>query len=130
MINRNPNFMFREAELIRILDRLSEGHSVLLAGIRRTGKTELVKAVLANLPEQPGSVYLDVQDYTTLTNFYGDLLRHMPSNINDHLQQALATLRLVPSNLSAWIRSHVDKVSAAGVEVDFRPPDDDLKRYW
>jgi AAA+ ATPase superfamily predicted ATPase len=47
MIVANPNFMFREAELARILDRLSEGQSVLPAGIRRTGKTKLVKAVLA-----------------------------------------------------------------------------------
>lgn len=131
MITRNPNFMFRDAELERITDRLTkEGQSVLLTGIRRTGKTELVKAVLAKLPAQPEAVFLDVQDYTSLTTFYSDLLRHMPSDITDTLQQTLTALRLVPSKISDWIRSQFDKVSKGDVAVEFRLPDDDLQRYW
>jgi tRNA A37 threonylcarbamoyladenosine biosynthesis protein TsaE len=130
MITRNPNFMFREAELLRILDRLSEGQSVLLAGIRRTGKTELVKAVLAKLPKQTEAVYLDVQDYTSLTIFYSDLLRHMPKDVASMLQQSLTALRLAPSKLIDWFRTQVDNVSASEVTVEFRPPDDDLQRYW
>jgi len=130
MITRHPNFMFREAELLRILDRLSEGQSVLLTGIRRTGKTELVKAVLVELPEQPEAVYLDVQDYTSLTTFYSDLLRHMPKDIVGMLQQSLTVLRLAPSKLIDWFRSQVDNVSASEVTVEFRPPNDDLQRYW
>ncbi len=130
MLTRDPNFMFREAELLRILDRLSEGQSVLLAGIRRTGKSELVKAVLVKLPEQPGAVYLDVQDYTSLTAFYSDLLRYMPSGITDKLQQNLSALRLAPSKITNWIRSQIGGISAEEVSVEFRPPDDDLQRYW
>lgn len=130
MLTRNPNFMFRDAELLRILDRLSEGQSVLLAGIRRTGKSELVKAVLAKLPEQPGAVYLDVQDYTSLTTFYSDLLRHMPNDITDTLQQTLTALRLVPTKITDWIRSQFAKVSTGDVAIEFRPSDDDLQRYW
>lgn len=130
MITRHPNFMFREAELLRILDRLSEGQSVLLTGIRRTGKTELVKAVLVELPEQPEVVYLDVQDYTSLTTFYSDLLRHMPKDIVGMLQQSLTVLRLAPVKLIDWVRSQVDNVSASEVTVEFRPPNDDLQRYW
>jgi hypothetical protein len=130
MITRNPNFMFREAELLRVLDRLSDGQSVLLAGIRRTGKTELVKAVLAKLPEQTEAVYLDVQDYTSLTTFYSDLLRHMPKDIVGMLQQSLTVLRLAPSKLIDWVRSQVDNVSASEVTVEFRSPNDDLQRYW
>lgn len=130
MITRNPNFMFREAELLRILDRLSEGQSVLLAGVRRTGKSELVKAVLAELPEQPGALYLDVQDYTSLTTFYSDLLRHMPNDITDVLLQNLSALRLVPSKINDWIRSQFVKVSKGDVAIEFRPSDDDLQRYW
>lgn len=130
MITRNPNFMFREAELLRILDRISDGQSVLLVGIRRTGKTELVKAVLAKLPEQIEAVYLDVQDYTSLTTFYSDLLRHMPKDIVGMLQQSLTALRLAPGKLIDWFRSQVDNVSASEVTVEFRPPNDDLQRYW
>jgi len=130
MLIRNPNFMFRERELLRILDRLSEGQSVLLAGIRRTGKSELIKAVLTKLPAEPRAVYMDVQDYTSLTTFYSDVLRHMPNDITDKLQQALTALRLVPSKTTDWIKSQIVKVSARDVAVEFRSSDDDLQRYW
>lgn len=133
MISRNPHFMFREAELERVLDRLAEGQSVLLVGIRRTGKTEVLKEAYARLPEPPyktEAVFLDVQDYTSLATFYSDLLRAMPSDVMDHLQQALASLRLVPSKLGNWIRGQFDKVSAEGVDIEFRAPDQELQRYW
>ncbi|NOS89389.1 MAG: AAA family ATPase [Methylococcaceae bacterium] len=133
MLTRNPHFMFRDQELARVLDRLADGQSVLLVGIRRTGKTEVLKEVCARLSEQANptaAVFLDVQDYTSLSKFYGDLLRAMPSDVMDRLQQALASLHLVPSTLGNWIRGQFDTISAEGVDIKLRAPNDDLQRYW
>ncbi|MFT4924389.1 MAG: AAA+ ATPase superfamily predicted ATPase [Phenylobacterium sp.] len=63
----NPQFMFRDAELERILTQLRQNKSVLLTGLRRTGKTQVVKEALFRFQQSGGEAhYLDVQDYVSL----------------------------------------------------------------
>ncbi len=81
----NPRFMFREAELTRILDALSQGKSILLTGIRRTGKTSVVHEVLHQQTEYGPVKYLDVQSYTSLEAFYRDILKQMPQGVIEKL---------------------------------------------
>ena len=128
---KNPDFKFRQQELTRISHSLAHGQSILLTGIRRTGKTQVLKAALVQHAERGGLVgFLDVSDYVSLQDFYRDLLRQMPNSVLDKLTIALAGMKSVPDRLLSWFRSHVDKVGYAGAEVDFNPPDDALPRYW
>ena len=48
----NLRFMFREAELTRILNALEQGKSILLTGIRRTGKSSIVTVIAAEYNKQ------------------------------------------------------------------------------
>lgn len=128
---KSAQFRFREQELARILHCWEQGQSVLLTGIRRTGKSELMKAALVRHQEAGGAVgFLNVQDYTSLQDFYRDLLRLLPASVRDRLADALGDAKSVPDRLLGWVRTHVDKVSAAGSTIDFNPPDDALIRYW
>lgn len=128
---RNPDFKFRHEELARICHCWGHGQSVLLTGIRRTGKSELLKAALVKHAECGGLVgFLDVSDYVTLQDFYRDLLRQIPTGILSKLTTALSGMKSVPDRLLSWIRSHVDKIEVAGAEIDFNPPGDALPRYW
>lgn len=127
----NPQFMFRDAELERILTQLRQNKSVLLTGIRRTGKTQVVKEALFRFQQSGGEAhYLDVQDYVSLQAFYRDLLAVMPHSIQQKLNDKLAKAGAVPSKLLNWLSSHVGKVGAAGVTVELNSTDNSLARYW
>ncbi|WP_310598983.1 hypothetical protein [Desulfobulbus sp.] len=110
---------------------MAHRQSVLLTGIRRTGKTQVLKAVLVRHAEQGGLIgFLDVQDCVSLHAFYRDLLRQMPKTVWDNLTELLVEMREVPDRLLSWFRNHVDRIEVNGAEVDFNPPGDDLPRYW
>jgi hypothetical protein len=132
----DPQFMFRDAELERILMQLNQNKSVLLTGIRRTGKTQVVKEALFRYQESGGEAhYLDVQDYVSLNSFYRDLLAVMPQSVKQKLNDKLAKLGAVPTKFMTWFSSHISKVGAAGVSVEMtgvevRSGDDALARYW
>lgn len=128
---QSAQFRYREQELARILHCWGQGQSVLLTGIRRTGKSALMKAALARHYEAGGAVgFLDVQDCISLQDFYHDLLRLLPASVWSQLADALSEVKSVPDRLLGWFRAHVDKVSVAGTAIDFNPPEDALTRYW
>lgn len=105
-----PNFMFREEEIKRLLRVLSRGQSVLLVGIRRTGKTQLMKATLQRQTSVSDVAYLDVQDCVNLYDFYSMLLQQLPKPVLQQLSALLEAARNVPDGIMQWIRRHVDKV--------------------
>lgn len=125
-------FMFRRQELKRILSALRDGRSVLLVGIRRTGKTRLMKEALRQQKEFGPVYYLDVADYTQLYAFYRDLLSAMPKGVMNAALDLLKCAGNLPNTVMNWLRNHVDKVSGLGVEVDLNAPEDQerLVRYW
>ena len=112
--------MFRDAELTRILDALNQGKSILLTGIRRTGKTSVVKEVLHRQAKYSPVKYLDVQDYVSLDAFYRDILKQMPQSVIKKLSKKLSTAHQLPDRLLNWIRGHIDQVGVAGNKVDFK----------
>lgn len=137
LIQPDPRFMFRERELARIADVLSHRQSVLLVGIRRTGKTQLMKAALRDVQarrEQGMAVYLDVSNVISLPDFYQQLLSSMPRSVRRRMSDLLGAARTVPTRLVEWVRQHVDQAEVMGVSIDLNPPDEQtrtaLPRYW
>lgn len=128
-------FMFRAKEVKRIRNANQAGRSVLLVGIRRTGKSELMKEVLRQLAEDGQPVhYMDVADQTQLYAFYRDLLAAMPKSVMEHCLGLLKQAGSLPDTLMGWLRTHIDKVNLPGGlgGVDLNAPDEQarLLRYW
>lgn len=131
MIQRpDPRFMFRDQELARVAHVLAQGQSVLLVGIRRTGKTQLMKAALQQQAAIGPVVYLDVSDQIHLQSFYRSLLQALPKGLMQQAVDAIKTAGKLPDALLKWLRSHVDKAEVLGQSIDFNPPGDLLQRYW
>jgi hypothetical protein len=132
----NPRFRFREDEIARILHVWATGQSVLLTGIRRTGKSEVLKAALYRLSCTGQSVaYLDLQDQNSLPGFYQDLLRalvdNLPASLAERLKESLHAVTSLPSKLSNWVRGQIRHVSVPDVlDVELAAPDAELVRYW
>lgn len=131
----NPSFRFRGKEIARILHCWGQGDSVLLTGIRRTGKTELLKAALYRYANQGFSVgLLDVMDYNSLPRFYQDLLElilsKMPPNLTAQLAGLLRSTVGIPDVLAQWVRKQINEINVGGVEAKLNPPSEQLLRYW
>lgn len=132
----NPRFRFRDDEITRIHHCWSDGQSVLLTGIRRTGKSEVLKAALFRYAQLDNAVgFLDVQNQNSLPRFYQDLLqsllRSSPAGLGDKLVEVMGNLARVPNGLANWVRGQVRKVSIPDVvDVELAPPDEQLVRYW
>jgi hypothetical protein len=124
-----PTFLFRELELARIARVTMQGQSVLLVGIRNTGKTQLMRAALTAHKQASArheAAMLDVQTLDTLNAFYALLLRAIPQPL---LLKTLDSAKSLPQAVMGWIRSQIDKVSVAGVSVDLNAPQQ-LSHYW
>jgi hypothetical protein len=128
---RNPNFRFRQKEISLILDCWRTRQSVLLTGIRRTGKSLLQKEALYQFAKNGGRVgFLNVQDYISLHDFYRDILREMPASLVSATIDVLKSTKTLPDKLMVWLRGQVSSVAIPEIaEVQFQAPEN-LPRYW
>lgn len=135
----NPKFRFRDKEIDQIHYCWSDGQSVLLTGIRRTGKSEVLKAALWRYAQAGQAIaHLDVQDQNNLAKFYQDLLKavlsHLPVAVSEQLKQALTRVANLPNAVSHWLRGQIRSVGIPAVlEVELTPtaPEDaQVLRYW
>ncbi|MCL2459283.1 MAG: ATP-binding protein [Desulfobulbus sp.] len=119
------DFMFRDRELLRIQNALQHKESVLLVGIRRIGKTMLMNEIIRRHTGPGKVVHLDVSSYTSLYQFYSELLDSIPTPF---LRRMVGFLPSLPDRLMNWVRRHVDRIDV----VDLREPDTEaaLIRYW
>ena len=132
-------FMFREREIRRIEAALARKESILLVGIRRTGKTQLMKEIVRRHNDGDGfgkrgkAVYLDVSDYRSLHHFYNDLLANLPKPFLQRMTELLQPAKAIPNNVMDWLRRHIGKVSVPGYGgIDLRKPEEelDVTPYW
>lgn len=129
----NPHFRFREDEITRILYCWSQGQSVLLTGIRRTGKSEVLKAALYRHAQAGNAVgHLDVQKQDNLARFYRQLLETLLREAPPSLAKRLGeTLTRIPDSLGKWVRGQIRTISIPEMlDIELAPPEEQLLRYW
>jgi len=130
-------FMFRDQEIRRIQAALLDRESILLLGIRRIGKTMLMKEIIRRHSGHGKAVYLDVSDYISLYAFYNELLTNMPKTflrrMIELLQAAPSAVQSIPNGVMNWLCRHLNSVDAKIFKIDLRePPADEATviRYW
>jgi hypothetical protein len=132
----NPDFRFRELEITRILAQWDAGESVLLTGIRRTGKSEIMRAALYRYSQLEHSVgYLDVQAEDSLPQFYQNLLAillsNLPVELGEQLWAAINSVQKLPNTLLNLVSQHIGRISIPdAVDIELRSPGDQIVRYW
>ena len=123
-------FMFRDQEIRRIQTALQRKESILLVGIRRIGKTMLMKEIVRrhNAVNSGKAVYLDVSDHIRLYDFYNELLTNLPKPLLRRVVDILKATRSISNAAMNWVRSHIDTVG----KIKLREPADEaaVVRYW
>jgi hypothetical protein len=132
MCKPNHKFHYRERELQLIINTLLAGEEgVLLTGLRRTGKSWIIKQALALIiQQQPDKqvIYIDVQNLAHLSELFSAILNALPKNsAADRLQAIKAKGIILPDKLMIWIGSHLSGANAAGASIEFQK---DIVTYW
>ncbi|MCL2644696.1 MAG: ATP-binding protein [Betaproteobacteria bacterium] len=139
-MSETTEFMFRDQEIRRIQAALQNKVSILLVGIRRTGKTMLIKEIIRRHTDSGKAVYLEVSNFTSLYSFYDELMAHIPKPLLRRMVDLLQAAKTIPSSAMNWLRSHIDSVdleiSSNGTQgktkIALRDPADEaaITRYW
>ncbi len=131
MCELNDKFYYRERELQLIINTLLAGEEgILLTGLRRTGKSWIIKQALAMIAKQSGKqvIYIDAQDLAHLADIFEAILNALPKQGSvDSLKAISAKGITLPNQLMNWIRSHLSGAKAAGASIEFQK---DIVTYW
>lgn len=114
------NFKFREKEVKDILDLLSAGNSVLMIGIRRLGKSSVMKEVCNQASPKWVTAYHDLQAMKEPSDLFSVLLKSLPK---DDLSQVVAfwsQAKSIPPKIIDFVISHFTKLGGAGVSVELQ----------
>ncbi len=123
-------FMFRTKEVRKGLRYMKNGNSFLMLGIRRTGKSSVLKQIAYELKKENKDnicIELDCGTYHYALNFYKALYDKLPSKLQKKWKKLLEDSKQLPSKV---IDLFTDNISAVEVpdlaKVSFR---DQLRTY-
>ncbi len=120
------NFLNREYEKKYCISRLEEGNSLSILGIRRTGKSSLLKEV-ARLMRERGyfSLELDCQAYSKPSELFLGILKQLPKDTFENFTEHLKNLKSIPKAIIDAL--NVESIKGFGVDVKF---DKKVRDYW
>lgn len=130
---KGDDFMFRNRELVLAKRSLLDGTSLLVKGWRRIGKSSLLVETHRQLSGERGAtpLYLDVQELTTISEFFTAFLNALPQNKLQRLRALWDGARRMPGKLMDAIQRRIRSANAGGggfeAGVEFEK---DIKDYW
>jgi hypothetical protein len=114
------NFVDREREIKRALLLMEDGNSFLLLGIRRTGKSSLLKEIARRMTANDfQTISVNCSTCKTTLQFYQQLYSAMPKGTRERLRKWIADAKSIPTRLLDWLTDFVDKAKVGEVELDF-----------
>lgn len=116
------NFLFRDDILKKGIRYLNNGNSFIILGIRRTGKSSILKQIAFLIKERKKStvcIELDCQTYTSVLDFYKGLYSEMPKTLKTRFIKTLKDSKQLPTKLIDYVTDFIDNVEISGTKVDF-----------
>jgi len=120
------DFMFRDFEKSYCINSLKEGNSLLVLGIRRTGKSSLLKEVARILNDDGYHIIeIDCQDSNKPSELFLEILKALPVDLFKKLTAYLKTLKSLPKDIIEVL--NIESIKGFGVDVQF---DKKIRDYW
>lgn len=112
------DFFNRESEIRRALMLLEERNSILLLGIRRTGKSSVLKEISIRMADNGWQViFINASTCKSTLQFYQLLYAQMPKKLQDRLKKWLADTKAFPTRLLDWITDFLEKIKVGDTEI-------------
>ena len=120
------NFLNRNYEKKYCINRLKESNSLSILGIRRTGKSSLLKEV-ARLIKKDNyfPIELDCQSYSKPSELFLGILKQLPKDTLEKFTEQLKKLKSIPQKILDVL--NVESIKGYGVDIKF---DEKVRDYW
>ena len=124
------SFYGRSNEIKEARYFLDRGNSIALFGLRRIGKSSLLRELtrIYNENKKYHVIDIDVQDAEDLIRFFQQIFNKLPRNVKSKFADSIKEL---PILIQDWL--NVSKLKIGNVAAEFQPerPDDKiLRNYW
>jgi len=120
------DFMFRDYEKSYCINSLKEGNSLLVLGIRRTGKSSLLKEVARLMRNENYQIIeIDCQGSNKPSELFLEILKALPKDIFQRLTAYLETLKSIPKDIIEVF--NIETIKGFGVDLKF---DKQIRDYW
>jgi len=118
--------MFRDYEKKYCINSLKEGNSLLILGIRRTGKSSLLKEVGRLMRDERYLIIeVDCQGCNKPSELFIEILKELPKDLFEKLTKHLNALKGIPSRIIDAL--NIDSIKGFGVDIKF---DKEVRDYW
>jgi hypothetical protein len=124
---RGEQFKYREKEVAEILNRLEVGESVLLIGLRRTGKSSVMLAVCDQAPKNWKIKYNDLQGMSNPSDFFKVLLQSLPKGNIEEIVAYWSKTKTIPNKLINFIKTNFTKLGGETASIEFQSS---IIDYW
>ena len=117
----NPRFRFRQREIQQIHNKLKLGDSLLITGLRRIGKSWLLKQALYELTQKADGFdarYLDVQWFNTPAQLLKNIISELPRESHNALLNYFDTIQAPANTAARWLRENVKSLTLGGMSIE------------
>lgn len=123
---QGEDFMFRDYEKKYCINSLKEENSLLLLGIRRTGKSSLLKEIARLMREEEYLIIeIDCQDKSKPSELFLEILKSLPKDSIQRFTEYLKLIKSIPKEIIDVF--NVESISGFGVDIQF---DKKVRDYW
>lgn len=121
------NFRFRKRELKTVVMNLADGNSILVLGIRRTGKSSLMRESKRVMDNKKGyiCVELDCQAFDKPSDLFSKVFQYLPKPFWEKFKKHVEKLKSIPQGLVKSLG--VKSLKGFGVEASF---EEEIQDYW
>lgn len=112
------DFYGRDEFVSHLKEILLSKNSFLLLGLRRTGKSSVLKEAVRLLKEDKTEVVvveLNCQTYESIQDFYKNLYLALPKTWKESMRDFLKSTKRIPSKLIDIVTDHVEEVDISNV---------------
>ena len=116
---KNLRFRFRQRETQLLINKLRAGDSVLISGLRRIGKTWVIKEALSGIdPDEADIAYLDIEKFNDPADLIKAILDNMPKDMRERVKIGLEKVLDLPDEGLGWLKKHFASIEAGGVGIE------------
>lgn len=116
------NLKFRDKDVEEIMKRLLAGN-VMLIGLRRIGKSSVMRGVFDRMPDTWIKSYHDLQGMLNPADFFSVLLKSLPPKSEQKLIDFWKKTKAIPARVLNYMKKHFRKLGGTEIAVD-------ITNYW
>jgi len=123
------DFIFREGELSLIISALTEGNSVLLLGLRKLGKSSVLRETKRRLETESDAkcLLINMETMERPSDLFLAIISALPKSKKEQFKTYFARSRRIPSELRNTVIGWFTKGGFSGVSVEL---DKEVRDYW